>query len=55
MVPRGEVGIVVAGLGLQVGTIDADLFSAVIAMCVVTTVVVPPVLPLIAGRAADAS
>jgi Kef-type K+ transport system membrane component KefB len=52
MVPRGEVGIVVAGLGLQLGTIDAGLFSAVVAMCVVTTLLVPPVLPLLARRAA---
>jgi Kef-type K+ transport system membrane component KefB len=52
MVPRGEVGIVVAGLGLQLGTIDAGLFSAVVAMCVGTTLLVPPVLPLLAHRAA---
>jgi Kef-type K+ transport system membrane component KefB len=52
MVPRGEVGIVVAGLGLQLGTIDAPLFSAVILMCLVTTLVVPPLLPLIARRVA---
>lgn len=53
MVPRGEVGIVVAGLGLQLGTIDGGLYAAVIAMCVATTLVVPPLLPLLARSAAE--
>jgi Kef-type K+ transport system membrane component KefB len=51
MVPRGEVGIVVAGLGLQLGVIDTGLFTAVVAMCVVTTVLVPPLMPLLVRRA----
>lgn len=47
MVPRGEVGLIVASLGLGLG-LDAELFGVVIAMTVVTTIVTPPVLsPLI--------
>ncbi len=45
MVPRGEVGIVVAGLGLTSGAIDAELYSVVIGMALLTTLVVPPLLP----------
>jgi Kef-type K+ transport system membrane component KefB len=44
MVPRGEVGVVVAGLGLSVGAIAEELYSVVVAMAVVTTLIVPPVL-----------
>jgi Kef-type K+ transport system membrane component KefB len=45
MVPRGEVGIVVAGLGLQVGVIEGPVYSVVVAMAVATTLLVPPFIP----------
>ena len=37
MVPRGEVGIVVAGLGLSAGAIDSRTYSAVVGMAIITT------------------
>ena len=53
MVPRGEVGLIVASLGLGLG-LDADLFGVVIAMTVVTTLATPPLLlPLIRRVAAE--
>jgi Kef-type K+ transport system membrane component KefB len=52
MVPRGAVGIVVAALGLQLGPIDGGLYAAVVTMCVATTLLVPPLLPALARRAA---
>jgi Kef-type K+ transport system membrane component KefB len=51
MVPRGEVGIVVAGLGLQLGALEPGLYAALVAMAVVTTMIVPPVMPWLAKRA----
>jgi Kef-type K+ transport system membrane component KefB len=51
MVPRGEVGIVVAGLGLSAGAIDARIYSVVVGMAIVTTLVVPPLLPALVRRA----
>jgi Kef-type K+ transport system membrane component KefB len=51
MVPRGEVGIVVAGLGLSAGAIDAPLYSVVVGMAIATTLVVPPFLPPLVRRA----
>jgi Kef-type K+ transport system membrane component KefB len=51
MVPRGEVGIVVAGLGLQLATIDAALYGALVTMAILTTLLVPPLLPTLARRA----
>jgi Kef-type K+ transport system membrane component KefB len=55
MVPRGEVGIVVAGLGLQIGAIDGELYTVVVAMAIITTLIVPPLLPALVRRAQSAS
>ena len=44
MVPRGEVGIIVAQLGLGLGVLNDSLFAVVLFMAVVTTMVTPPVL-----------
>jgi Kef-type K+ transport system membrane component KefB len=44
MVPRGEVGILVATIGLTRGIIGRDLYTIVVAMSVITTLLVPPLL-----------
>lgn len=44
MVPRGEVGIVVASIGLTERVIDQQLFGVIVAMSVLTTLIVPPLL-----------
>jgi Kef-type K+ transport system membrane component KefB len=54
MVPRGEVGIVVAGLGLAAGAISSQLYSVVVGMAVLTTLVVPPLMGLLVRRAEPA-
>lgn len=51
MVPRGEVGIVVAGLGLSAGAINGELYSVVVGMAILTTLLVPPLLPVLVRRA----
>ena len=51
MVPRGEVGIVVAGLGLSTGAIESEIYSVVVGMAIITTLVVPPLLPVLVRRA----
>jgi Kef-type K+ transport system membrane component KefB len=51
MVPRGEVGIVVATLGLGAGVIDEDLFAIVMVAVVLTTVVGPYLLAWAVPRA----
>jgi Kef-type K+ transport system membrane component KefB len=55
MVPRGEVGIIVAGIGEAAGVLSADLFAVVVGMSVITTLAVPPVLRMIARRGLAAS
>jgi Kef-type K+ transport system membrane component KefB len=44
MVPRGEVGMIVASIGLSMGVISSDLYSIVIFMVIITTLLTPPVL-----------
>lgn len=44
MVPRGEVGIVVATLGLAAGVFDDRIYAVIVAMSLLTSVVTPPVL-----------
>lgn len=44
MVPRGEVGLIVASLGLSLGVISGELFSVIVVMSIATTLIVPPVL-----------
>ena len=44
MVPRGEVGIIVAGIGASAGVIDAELFAAIVGMSLLTTLAVPALL-----------
>lgn len=41
MVSRGEVGLIVAAIGVERGVIPADLFSVMVLMVVVTTLVTP--------------
>jgi Kef-type K+ transport system membrane component KefB len=48
MVPRGEVGIIVAGIARTTGVVGDELFAVIVGMSVLTTLVVPPVLRLLA-------
>ncbi|MGE0883917.1 MAG: cation:proton antiporter [Blastocatellales bacterium] len=47
MVPRGEVGIVVAQIGLGLGVISDAVFGVVLFMAVATTLIAPPFLTLL--------
>ena len=44
MVPRGEVGLIFAQMGLSRGALDTQLFSALTIMVMVTTFLAPPLL-----------
>jgi Kef-type K+ transport system membrane component KefB len=46
MMPRGEVGLVFAAIGRTLGVIDDAIFSAIVLMVMVTTLVAPPLLKL---------
>lgn len=44
MVPRGEVGIIVAQIGLGLGVISNSLYGVVVFMAIATTLIAPPFL-----------
>jgi len=44
MVPRGEVALIIAGLGLSNGFLSQEIFGIGILMTLVTTVIAPPAL-----------
>jgi len=44
MVPRGEVGLIVAGIGLSQGILDARLCTVVVMVVIITTIVTPSLL-----------
>lgn len=50
MVPRGEVGLIFAQLGLAGGILTQDVFSAVLIMVMATTLITPPFLKLLFDR-----
>ncbi len=44
MIPRGEVSLVVAGSAASLGAISGRIFSVMVIMVVVTTLIAPPIL-----------
>ncbi len=44
MVPRGEVGLIFAFVGKSLGVVNEELFSVIVLMVMLTTLVTPPVL-----------
>jgi Kef-type K+ transport system membrane component KefB len=47
MIPRGEVGLIFAQMGLTSGVFDGAMFSAVALMVMVTTFMAPPLLKIL--------
>ena len=50
MLPRGEVGLIFATLGLQTGVIGDDLYAALLLVVLVTTLATPQLLKVRYGR-----
>ena len=55
MVPRGEVGLIVAAVGLRLHTISDSVYTNVVLMSIVTTLFAPPVLRLLLPGSAEAA
>lgn len=47
MVPRGEVGVVIAALGLSSGIFTEQVYAVIVAMSLLTSMVTPPILALL--------
>jgi Kef-type K+ transport system membrane component KefB len=50
MVPRGEVGLIFAFVGKELGVLDDRLFSVVVLMVLATTLITPPALAFLLRR-----
>ena len=50
MIPRGEVGLIFASIGKNLGVLDDAVFSAVVIMVIVTTLMTPPLLKFTLAR-----
>ena len=46
MIPRGEVGMVVAQIGLSMGVVEQNIYGVVVCMSLLTTVITPMLLKL---------
>ena len=44
MVPRGEVGLIFAAVGMKFGVINDEVFSMIIIMVIITTIFTPVML-----------
>jgi len=44
MISRGEVGLIVGGIGLTVGAINQDVYAQIVTMTIITTIVTPIIL-----------
>ena len=54
MVPRGEVGIIVAQIGLSLAVIGPEIYGVVLFMAVATTIIAPPFLKILYANEAAA-
>lgn len=52
MVPRGEVGLIFAMVGKQLGVMNEAMFSVIVIMVILTTLITPPILTLLLRREA---
>jgi Kef-type K+ transport system membrane component KefB len=50
MMPRGEVGLIFANMGLVAGVLKPELFGAIILMVIASTLLAPPLLKWTFGR-----
>ena len=50
MVPRGEVGIIIAGLGFQFKVIGKDVYSLLVGMSLITSIVAAPIMKSLVKR-----
>lgn len=50
MVPRGEVGLIFATIGAALGVVSQEVFSVIVIMVILTTLLTPPVLTFLLKR-----
>jgi Kef-type K+ transport system membrane component KefB len=54
MVSRGEVGLIIAAVGIEQGLVESSEFSAIVGMVLITTLITPPMLRALFAKRAPA-
>ncbi|MCA9396940.1 MAG: cation:proton antiporter, partial [Candidatus Omnitrophica bacterium] len=54
MVPRGEVGLIFAVIGKSLGVVNDEVYSIIVIMVIITTLITPPVLSHLIKKAKTA-
>jgi Kef-type K+ transport system membrane component KefB len=52
MVPRGEVGLIFATIGRGLGVVSEEVYSVIVVMVILTTLLTPPTLTWLLNRPA---
>jgi len=55
MMPRGEVGLIFAGIGRGIGVVNDSIFASIVIMVIITTLLTPPLLKLTLAKGAPAA
>ena len=50
MIPRGEVGLIFAMMGKSLGVVSDEIFSAIVVMIILSTLLTPPILTFLLKR-----
>ncbi|NIV91979.1 hypothetical protein GWN42_04045, partial [candidate division KSB1 bacterium] len=50
MVPRGEVGLIFVAMGKSMGVVSDEIFSMIVMVIMLTTIVPPPILNFLLQR-----
>ncbi|MCD4814325.1 cation:proton antiporter [bacterium] len=50
MVPRGEVGLIIASIGAKMNLFSQDVYAIIVAMCMATTLLMPPLMKWAVGK-----
>jgi Kef-type K+ transport system membrane component KefB len=53
MISRGEVGLIVAGIGVTSGALSSNIYTAIIIMVAVTTLITPVWLKRVYSKEQD--
>lgn len=47
MIPRGEVVLIIAAIGITEGLIDSIVFSTIVLLVIITSLITPPILQMV--------
>ena len=55
MIPRGEVALIIAAIGITEGIIDSIVFSTIVMLVIITSLITPPILQMVIPRSKESN